>query len=73
MEPFFKTELGDLYHGETLETLSEMPDESADCCITSPPYWNLRDYGTSGQLGNEPDFHEYLNKLWLIFYEVYRV
>lgn len=43
-----------------LHGLDEMPDESVDCCITSPPYWNLRDYGVDGQLGLEPiDFLEW--------------
>lgn len=35
-----------LYQGDALSVLRELPDESVDCCVTSPPYWNLRDYGT---------------------------
>lgn len=39
--------------GDALERLREMPDESVQCCVTSPPYWGLRDYGVDGQLGLE--------------------
>lgn len=42
-------------------------------CITSPPYWKLRDYENDGQIGNESSFEEYLNKLIEIFDEVFRV
>ena len=44
-----------------------------DCVITSPPYWGLRDYGVDGQLGLEPHFNEYIEKLVAIFDEVKRV
>ena len=53
--------------------LKDIPDESVDCVITSPPYWALRDYGIDGQLGLEPTFTEYLDKLLAIFDEVKRV
>lgn len=53
--------------------LDRMPSESVDCIITSPPYWALRDYGVSGQLGLEPTFSEYITKLCNIFDEVKRV
>lgn len=45
--------------GDALSTLRTLPSESVNCCITSPPYWGLRDYGVDGQLGQEatlPDF-----------------
>ena len=42
-----------IYQGDTLEVLKTFPNESIDMCITSPPYWMLRDYGLEGQLGNE--------------------
>lgn len=35
--------------GDVLDRLREMPDESVQCCVTSPPYWGLRDYGVDGQ------------------------
>lgn len=40
-----------LYCGDALATLRTLPDESVHCCVTSPPYWGLRDYGVPGQLG----------------------
>lgn len=62
-----------LIHGEALEELKKLDDESVDMVITSPPYWALRDYGVEGQLGLEPTFQEYINKLCDIFDEVKRV
>jgi len=59
--------------GDCLTKLKEIPDESIDCVMTSPPYWALRDYGVEGQLGLEPTFDEYINKLCDIFDEVKRV
>jgi len=44
-----------------------------NCCISSPPFWALRDYGVDGQLGLEPTFEEYLAKLCAIYDEVKRV
>jgi len=40
--------------GDCLDVMREMPDNSIHCCVTSPPYWGLRDYGCPGQLGLEP-------------------
>ena len=37
--------------GDALEQLRTLPDESVQCCVTSPPYWGLRDYGVDGQIG----------------------
>lgn len=62
-----------IYHGDVLEILKKIPTESIDMCITSPPYWGLRDYGTDGQIGNEETFFEYLEKLSNIFKEVKRI
>ena len=59
--------------GSALDVLKSMPDNFVDCVITSPPYWGLRDYGVSGQLGLEPTFQEYIGKLVEIFDEVKRV
>lgn len=36
-----------LVQGDALELLKEFPDQSINCCVTSPPYWGLRDYGTA--------------------------
>lgn len=42
-----------LYVGDALETLRTLPDGSVDCCVTSPPYWGLRDYGTGSWEGGD--------------------
>ena len=59
--------------GDVLEIMKRFPDESIDCVITSPPYWQLRDYGWKGQWGLEPTFNDYLRHLWDFMDEVYRV
>lgn len=56
--------------GDAFDLLKEMPRESVDCVITSPPYWGLRDYGVSGQIGLEKSPEEYISKLTEIFCEV---
>ena len=45
----------DILIGDVLEKLKEIPDESVDVMITSPPYWGLRDYGTGKWVGGDPD------------------
>jgi DNA modification methylase len=59
--------------GDSLQVLKELPDESIDCAVTSPPYWGLRDYGVDGQLGLEPSLGEHLDTMVLLFEEVKRV
>lgn len=44
-----------ILHGDALSMLKTLPDESAHCCVTSPPYWGLRDYGTARWEGGDPD------------------
>jgi DNA modification methylase len=46
-------EMNRIYIGDAGTVLSAFPDDSADCCVTSPPYFGLRDYGVSGQIGLE--------------------
>jgi len=65
--------LNRIYQGDCLEVLKTFPDNSIDCCVTSPPYYALRDYGVSGQIGLESTFHEYINHLLDLFDEVKRV
>ncbi len=62
-----------LHVGDALEVLQAMPAESVHCCVTSPPYWSLRDYGTEGQLGLEPTPDEYVANMVDVFREVRRV
>lgn len=59
--------------GNAIEVLKELPDCSVDCCITSPPYLGLRDYGVNGQIGLENSVEDYINRLTDIFREVRRV
>ena len=65
--------LNSILEGDALKKLKELPDQFVNMCMTSPPYWALRDYGVKGQLGLEPTFDEYINKLCNIFDEVKRV
>jgi len=58
--------------GDALERLRELPAESVHCCVTSPPYWGLRDYGEPGQLGLEPTPEEYVANMVEVFREVRR-
>lgn len=59
--------------GDAVRGLQLMPDECVDTCITSPPYFNLRDYGKDGQIGLEDSADEYIEKLVMVFREVRRV
>ena len=58
---------------DAISALKEFPDKTFDCCITSPPYYGLRDYKAEGQIGREESPEEYLNKLIEVFREVKRV
>lgn len=53
--------------------LSQLQDDSVDCCVTSPPYWGLRDYGVEGQIGLEPTMTDHLATMVAVFEEVRRV
>ena len=66
-------EMNTIYNESCLTTLARMENESIDCVITSPPYYQLRDYGYAAQWGLEPTFQEYLEHLWQMMDEVYRV
>lgn len=59
--------------GDAETELKKLPDGSINCCISSPPYWALRDYGVDGQLGLEPTFNTYIDKLCTIYDQVKRV
>jgi DNA modification methylase len=59
--------------GDVLDRLRELPDESVQCCITSPPYYGLRDYGVEGQIGLEGTPREFVEKMVGVFAEVRRV
>ncbi len=59
--------------GDCIDVMRQMPDGCVDCCITSPPYFGLRDYGMGGQIGLEPTLKEYVEKMSMVFREVNRV
>ena len=59
--------------GDNCEVMRTMPSESIDCCVTSPPYWGLRDYGHDGQIGLESTPEEYVARMVEVFREVKRL
>ena len=62
-----------LLTGDVLDQLRTLPSESVHCCVTSPPYWGLRDYGVDGQIGLEPTPEAWCGRLVDVFREVRRV
>ncbi|PCI25943.1 MAG: site-specific DNA-methyltransferase [SAR324 cluster bacterium] len=61
-----------LISGDALAELKKFPDNYFQTCITSPPYWGLRDYGIKGQIGAELSVEEYIQNIQVVFREVYR-
>jgi len=59
--------------GDCRETLKQLPDQSVQTCITSPPYFGLRDYGNDGQIGLEQTPQEFVDQLVCVFREVKRI
>lgn len=66
-------EINKVYNENCLDTMAKMPDNFVQSIITSPPYFNLRDYNHKDQIGQESCFNDYLNKLLEIFNNSYRV
>ena len=62
-----------MLEGDAILALQKLPTESAQCIVTSPPYWGLRDYGIEGQIGLEESLQQYINKLIAVFSEAKRV
>ena len=62
-----------LYVGDARTVLSGMPDQSANCIVTSPPYWGKRDYRVAGQYGHEDTPQAYVDTLRETFAEAHRV
>jgi len=75
MKPDYEDEFNgiSIYQGNCLEVLKQLPDATVNCCVTSPPYFNLRDYHVEGQIGQEKTIEEYVDKLCEVFDEVKRV
>ena len=66
-------ELDTIFCGDALDVLRTLPDSFVHCCITSPPYYALRDYGVDGQIGREERPAQYVARLTEVFSEVRRV
>ena len=62
-----------ILQGDSAEILKTLPAESVHCCVCSPPYYGLRDYGISGQIGREETPEQYIERLAAVFREVWRV
>ena len=62
-----------ILYGDALKCLKSLPDSSVNMCVTSPPYYGLRDYGIDGQLGTEDTPALYIERLIDIFREVHRI
>ena len=62
-----------IQHGDALAVLRTLPEASVQCCVTSPPYYGLRDYGVEGQIGLEKTPDEFIARLVAVFSEVRRV
>lgn len=73
----YKLEVGSqeaiILNCDVMEGLRVIPDESVHCCVTSPPYWGLRQYGVDGQIGQEKSPDDYVKRLVEVFREVRRV
>ncbi|GAA2324105.1 site-specific DNA-methyltransferase [Nonomuraea roseoviolacea subsp. roseoviolacea] len=73
MQPYWTNGQATLYLGDAQEMLAELPAGSADCIVTSPPYYGPRDYGVPGQYGQEPTPAEYVETLRQTFSQARRV
>ena len=62
-----------IFNSCCLSGLKTLPDKSVNCCVTSPPYYGLRDYGVDGQIGLEETPEAYIQKMVEVFREVWRV
>jgi site-specific DNA-methyltransferase (cytosine-N4-specific) len=70
---YYRDEQVTLLLGDALEQLRTLPEASIDCCVTSPPYYGLRDYGVAGQYGLEDSPAAYIETMRAVFAEVRRV
>lgn len=70
---YYQDETVILHLGDTLEVMRRLPDQAANCIVTSPPYWGLRDYGQPGQYGLEDSPLDYVQTLRAVFAEARRI
>jgi len=73
IEPWYSDDDATLYLGDAAEQLAALPPASAQCLVTSPPFWNLRDYGVEGQIGVEATPEEWVERLVAVMREAKRV
>lgn len=73
VDPYYESDAVILHHGDALEVARTLPDGLARTIVTSPPYFGLRDYGESGQIGAEPSVGEYVTRMVELFREMRRV
>lgn len=72
MKLYYETEFGEIYNGKATDMSKWFPAKSVQCCVTSPPYWGLRDYGIEGQFGLEKTPEEYVGNLVNAFRSVWK-
>jgi len=73
MKPYYEENDVTIYQGDNRDLLPTLPEKSVHCCVTSPPYFGLRDYGNDAQIGLEKTPDEYVAELVKVFREVRRV
>jgi len=73
IKPYYQEDRITIYNGDSIDIMKQMPDESVNTIITSPPYWSLRDYGVESQIGLEGTLDKYLEKMLAVTIEVKRV
>ena len=65
--------INEILVGDCVSVMKELPNESVDLVVTSPPYWGLRDYGVDGQIGLEEHPNSYIESLVIVSKQVKRV
>ena len=73
MNPYFQQDGVSIFHGDCRTILAGLPEKSVQMCVTSPPYYGLRDYKVDGQIGLEPTPDAYVAEMVKVFAEVRRV
>ena len=71
--PKVRLEDSTIFEGDVLHVLDQIPDQSVQCVVTSPPYWGLRNYNIDGQIGLEETLGQFINRLVEVFSRVKRV
>jgi site-specific DNA-methyltransferase (adenine-specific) len=68
-----REEISHRIYGSTAESMHDLDDESVHLIVTSPPYWNIKDYGQDNQIGYQDSLADYLERLKAVWQECYRV